>query len=501
MNNPGVTGLQSLQQHGVAVPGETKNIEYFFNLAKKMSDGQLADVLAGKSLNVPQFVAMTEAMGRKQLRQAVDGAQAQQQAQQPTVKDQLMAENAGLASLPAQNLENLGEGHAAGGIIAFDKGGDVFERWKQLGGWGQNTDTAATNETDAEYLKATNPAEYEKQTRQVDKWKRLAEDSKKPYLAEDFRASVVDPIKSFFTSPWDKAAIADTQKAEVSRLMKENNISAAEALKLINKSAPLPTATETAAFTGDGTSVPPATPSAGNKNDGSKGGTKNDGTKGDGSKGDGGTPLDFTFNPRKSRMEGLKTEAVDYNKIKEQGFGEGLMGLGAGLLSARGAKGMSAGIEALAKQAGLSRKEIAGLKKEERDYNFNMAKAQDAFDQGNDELGLKYKTLAETSKYHDIMGKAALMTAGAHQTTAAAASEKPDMEIFKLTQDMLKTRLKDIQFKNKFDKLSADDQMAVLKNMYQQNKAMYTGVNSPGGSPSAAPVKFLGFEPNANSQI
>ena len=79
-NTQGQVGLAGLQQRGSGAVVGSKNMEQYFNLAKKMSDGQLADILAGKNLDIPQFVAMTEAMGRKQLRQAMQGAQAQQQA-------------------------------------------------------------------------------------------------------------------------------------------------------------------------------------------------------------------------------------------------------------------------------------------------------------------------------------------------------------------------------------------------------------------------------------
>ena len=88
---------------------------------RKMSDSQLADILAGKDVSVPQFAAMTEAMGRRQLRDAVKGAQAQQQAQQPSIKDQLMmadAQEAGLAALPAPNMTDIDM--ASGGIVAFE---------------------------------------------------------------------------------------------------------------------------------------------------------------------------------------------------------------------------------------------------------------------------------------------------------------------------------------------------------------------------------------------
>mgnify|MGYP003345102791 FL=1 len=94
--------------------------------ARSMSDSALADVLAGKDLSIPQYAAMAEATGRRDLRNAVQGARARQQAQQPSVKDQLMmadAQEAGLAALPAPNMTNIDM--ASGGIVAFNGGGDI----------------------------------------------------------------------------------------------------------------------------------------------------------------------------------------------------------------------------------------------------------------------------------------------------------------------------------------------------------------------------------------
>ena len=89
-------------------------------MARKMSDAQLADVLSGRSMDIPQFAAMTEAMGRKSLRNAVQGAQAMARPKPPSVKDRLLAEAAmpaGLDQLPAPNMEPMGM--ADGGIVAF----------------------------------------------------------------------------------------------------------------------------------------------------------------------------------------------------------------------------------------------------------------------------------------------------------------------------------------------------------------------------------------------
>lgn len=102
------------------------NMNEIMALARKMSDAQLADVLAGRSLDIPQFAAMTEAMGRRSLRNAVQGAQAMAQARQPSVKDRLLAESqmsAGLDQLPAPNMNTVDM--ADGGIVAFQNRGTV----------------------------------------------------------------------------------------------------------------------------------------------------------------------------------------------------------------------------------------------------------------------------------------------------------------------------------------------------------------------------------------
>ena len=133
-----------LQQPGAAPKGaSSRNMQQVVDIARKMSDMQLADVLSGKSLDVPQYVAMTEAMGRKSLRTAMQGAQAQQQLNKPSVKDRLLAEEAqatqmaqapqgGIDQLPAPNMGSVDM--AGGGIVAFDEGGEVL-RFNEGGNW------------------------------------------------------------------------------------------------------------------------------------------------------------------------------------------------------------------------------------------------------------------------------------------------------------------------------------------------------------------------------
>lgn len=290
---------------------------------RKMSDSQLADILSGKDVSVPQFAAMTEAMGRKQLRQAVDGAQAQQQAQQPSIKDQILAEQnapqmaAGIDQLPAANMESMDL--ASGGIIAFDKGGDV-NRY------------AADPLSYLSGLSADSLAEDEiRREKELRKYKEL-------YGFEKFPSAVTATA-------------------------------AAPAAAPNNETPPA------------GPAAPPAPAPAAAPN----------------------SVIDVSqptkFERRASPFGQMSAEPVDVEGLKSRGFGEGLMRLSAGLLSAPGAKGVSAGIAGLAEQAGLTRKETNALKKDARDYDLNRTRAEVAFEQGQDELGLKYTEAANLNKY------------------------------------------------------------------------------------------------------
>ena len=119
-------GLGAILQHpGGAPKGATSgSMQQVVDRARKMSDMQLSDVLAGKSLDVPQYVAMTEAMGRKSLRTAMQGAQAQQQMRQPSVKDKLLAEEAA-AQMPAVNEMGDATGYAGGGAIDMNESAGI----------------------------------------------------------------------------------------------------------------------------------------------------------------------------------------------------------------------------------------------------------------------------------------------------------------------------------------------------------------------------------------
>jgi hypothetical protein len=336
----------------------TKDMAAIMERVRRMSDSQLADVLAGKDVSIPQFAAMTEAMGRKQLRQAVDGAQAQQQAQQPSVKEQLLAEQqapaAGLDALPAPNMESIDM--AGGGIIAFDEGGGVMDRIRDFF-YAQGEFAPERNRMSGSY-KGDEPLQGEGITGLYRK-RQEEKRAKKADIDEQLRLNKLQPEgfgEPIVTSGEDPYGIART------RTMDE--------LKGPGVSEP-PVVAPSAA--------PAAAPSAGLPAINVGAATK--------------------FERRASPFGQMSAEKVDFEGLKDKGLGEGLMKMGAGLLSAPGSKGFAAGIQALAESGAVSRKEINALKKDARDYDLNVKKADAAFEQGNDELGFKYMQDANLNKY------------------------------------------------------------------------------------------------------
>lgn len=305
--------------------------------ARNYPDSRLADVLAGKDMSIPQYVAMAEAMGRRNLRQAVDGAQAQQQAQQPSIKEQLLAEQtapqmaAGIDQLPAANMESMDL--ASGGIIAFEGGGGVpgFYEGELIDGFGSNPNAAFMDQMRIDELKR------KKDVQQYEFLKDASPVAAARMLEKDPSLEVKAPI----------AATPDVAKPDAA-----------------NPNAAKPNA---------------AAPSSGLPAIDVSQATK--------------------FERRASPFGQMSAEKVDVEGLKSRGLGEGLMRLSAGLLSAPGAKGLSAGIAGLAEQAGLTRKETTALKKDARDYDFNIKRAEAAFEQGQDELGLKYTEAANLNKF------------------------------------------------------------------------------------------------------
>jgi len=102
------------------------------------------------------------------------------------------------------------------------------------------------------------------------------------------------------------------------------------------------------------------------------------------------------FKKRANPFEGMKYEGDDPSKVKEQGMGYGFMKAAQALLThPTMSGGMGAAIGAFGEAGLLTAKELKAAKKDERDYNFNMTKATELFEQGQEEKAIKYQTLAQ----------------------------------------------------------------------------------------------------------
>ena len=110
------------------------NLVKLENDLKNAPDQAIVGYVQNPSGQVPTYLALAELERRKRMRQ---GAMASQGGEQPSVADQLVAESqpqpqmGGIADIPVQNVGNE-ESYAAGGIVAFEDGGEV-QRFNERG--------------------------------------------------------------------------------------------------------------------------------------------------------------------------------------------------------------------------------------------------------------------------------------------------------------------------------------------------------------------------------
>jgi hypothetical protein len=102
------------------------------------------------------------------------------------------------------------------------------------------------------------------------------------------------------------------------------------------------------------------------------------------------------FKKRDNPFYSMKYEGDDPRKVKEEGIGFGLMKAGQALLkNPTFAGGLGDAIGAFGDQGWLTAKELKAAKKDERDYNFNMTKATELFEQGQEDKALQYAKIGQ----------------------------------------------------------------------------------------------------------
>jgi hypothetical protein len=479
-------GLAAIAQPAQAPKGMSSgSMAQVMAMARKMSDGQLAEVLQGKSLSVPQYVAMTEAMGRKSLRTAMDGQQAMAQAKQPSIKDKLLMGDqpqmqgiqqgmpqmpqqpvmaasgglmyadggaidmnegqaaGGLAELPAPNMEGLTL--AGGGIVAFRDNPDQpvregmpptelteEEQRKQLAENPYMKRVQAVGEFGGQLKNAfTDPRNYnpiDLYQRYIGQpFSRFANQSpREQKVAFDKASEARTGERGTFTSaPADVAR--DKEKTAVARKedaidvadktrkdrMKQVGLNAID-LEEARAGAGMRALAEAQQRQAKPADVPAGTDQRSNDRRAALAGTD--------------TGTGITPEKRANPFGALKADLPDYVKIKNQGLGEGLMTLSGALFgNPNMAMAMSQGLPALAKISGATRKEVAEVKKDYNAQQLNLAKANELFEQGQEDKAFKYLKQSQDHAYHmkSVMASMAAVNKPAAELQVLRALQNP----------------------------------------------------------------------------
>ena len=426
-------GLSALLKPDAASRGKpAESMEKLFNVAKDLPDSVLADVLAGRSLQVPQYLAMLVATGRKNLRTAMQGVQARAQMQQPSVKDKLMAEetvspmmgqpmpgqmpvmaaegglmyaDGGIASLPAPNMDTVDM--ADGGIIAFQDRGLVPS-------FAQNALAMPKGDLPIE--------------REESKEERIMREYRERIAAEEARGP--KPYERF-KNYLGKAKEEATERAA------GYSTPRISALTAPAPNARLSTAQDILNFTGEGTApatslVPAPAPAPAPAR-----------VLGAAPAAAGPAPADSGMGSLKSYMDAIKANQEDYYKklegfgakereglaqLRRQGGGEALMNIAQGILSKPTlSQGISAGLPGVIQSAAASRKDQREVNALANSYDMNLAKARAADARGNTEAALKFMNLADEAKYRagDLQYKMASLNKDPEAVRYLRALAKP----------------------------------------------------------------------------
>jgi hypothetical protein len=441
-------GLAALAQPAQAPKGMSSgNMAQVMARAKSMTDSQLADVLKGASLDVPQYVAMTEAMGRKSLRTAMDGQQAMAQAKQPSLKDKLMmgdqpqmqgiqqgmpqmpqqpvmaaegglmyadggpidmnmSANAGggIAELPAPNMDAMTM--AGGGIVAFS-GEDNDQQIEDLDEQTrrEREGTAGILGAIKDYGKAlgrdtlTLPGRaiggaYNTLNRGV---RSLGADT--PYIPESYFGGDSGSMAPHLESTYKRRSAAQAEKGKLLETPTIDSTPTQAEIDAIRATSAPPAGGPTKEQI-DALNARPRVPGAGAGAPNEKAGL--------GATDEFKAYMDTVKKERADSMAELKGLSAKQREAalaaKSQGGGEALMGIARGILSKPGlAAGISAGLPDVMAASAASRKEQNALNQSANDYDINIAKSREAAAKGDMEAALQYKKLAQDAQYQQGM--------------------------------------------------------------------------------------------------
>ena len=415
-------------------------------------DARLLSIMQGKDQSLPMAIAMAAKQQRDKLKTAGAGEQAQQGAKQPSVKDQMLArdlppEHSGLAALPAENMHDMGSEQmmAGGGIVAFSGLDDsLVELNKQA-----KSDDDAKNEW-LQNAKKNPPAPSNPS------WLDIL-----PATLADRRGASTDAAiaqANADAAAQDKAAGIATPTGQTNPLaVTPQQLAVINAHNANNPIKPSDAATNAA--------QPPA--------------------------GIGEPPK------RVDRFAGLgeTQETFDKKLAAEQNAGksEFLMNMGLKMMTTVGPLGKAIGEGGIAGLPSLSasRKTVRELEKNRTDYQLNMAKAQTAADEGNDDLAYKYKALAEKTAHDAGMLAVEKTKAGAYAnaigTKQDVADQRRETSIMGIAKGLLEKNMKYNMPNTKPEERQAMEQAAINSAVNMYNSASTATKGSAG-------FKYLGKE-------
>ena len=497
MSGIGAPPIQSPSQNPQGMPQE--NMGQIMALARKMSDMQLADVLSGKNMDVPQFAAMTEAMGRRSLRNAMKGAQAQGQLQKPNLKQQTLAElqteqappltpqmnpalqpqqaqptmtaaEGGLASLPAPNMESMDM--AAGGIVAFADESNNQEVKDESSYFpeGSSTDKkiwyALTHPSEAlAKFNATEPSKGPKLTKkEVDLMRRGV--IKSPTMAA-FNAT--PPEEQLVEIPPMAAPLPNPSVAPITTAPPAGLAAAAARRPAMPPAQPAP--------------AEPVPPPAGGLS------AQDYDTRRKAS-------MEEATSFFKDEIASNKKAEAGLDKIKTQGSGEALMMIAAAVMGTPNmSMAMAKGLPLVAAQSASVRKELDTLQGKIDDRNLALKKATKAYEQGDMKSYTDYMDTVSQADYRiksaanglisanasKLSAEASMVRATSDKTTTQAAN-KMDIAIGNAVEKSIAERHKnDYKFRTQWDKMSPEQQFQFTENEKRRVAISYSNELPAGG--------------------
>ena len=505
-------GIASLATGGSA-PADTSDsgsslagasLQAMFNTFVNGPQSAIDAQLQSKTPSMEQTAAMLANQKRKELQTAAQGQQAGMQAQQPTVKDQMLAQDMakrqaalqqmygqqpepqqlqaqpaaqqqqmaqnpvkeeGLDQLPAPTLKTM----AGGGIIAFDEG----TKDKTVG-------AAANSQTQTDPNALYIPP--------------VSDTDKKIWSAITHPADTLQSVKDWMYSDPQSKMVSKAQSGTLTQAdidaASAPAATAPAALSEANQSKFTPSQLDQAISNNAGIGKPAAGPA-----NAPAGGIKDLTTARSPQPPVPAPAPQPTFTPAPDRFAdmAMTQEAMDKKVASEKNSATAdyFMNMGFKMATTVGPLGKAIGEGGIAALPGLaaSRKTINELEKQRQDFNFNVAKAQEAKQNGDEQLAFHYAKQADDKAnqmgmlaVHNRMADADMIKASAMANSVGSKADiiqqRTDAAVLKAASDIHDKNMANMLFQQKFAKMSPMERNQYFNDVRGQARSLAGQDNS-----------------------